>query len=84
MKNLADRSIRGLAMFAPIICIPGVRLTQTTGNKIAVGKEGGANQPPTVSIVRPLDNSSYAALATINLSANAADSLPFWVGGTSL
>ena len=55
-----------------------VKVTKTGGNNAVVsgvffGGPSGANQPPTVSLTSPANNATFAAPATITVSANATD-----------
>ncbi len=55
---------------------------------IVVNPSNPTNQPPTVSITGPANNSSYTAPASVNITANAADAngtvskVDFYNGGT--
>jgi hypothetical protein len=62
----------------------------TTSTAVSIAVQAVTNAPPTVSLTSPTNGASFAAPATIQLSANAADAdggiakVEFFRGGTTL
>ena len=72
------------------LCADGSNSDDNDGDNFTCESNFPANQPPTVSLTSPADNTTVTKGATVNISANAADSdgsvirVEFYAGNTLL
>lgn len=78
------------ATWGNTICADGSNSDDNDGDNFTCESNFPANQPPTVSLTSPADNTTVTKGATVNISANAADSdgsvirVEFYAGNTLL
>ena len=75
-EKTAGRNVVSFALHAPANTSVRVNASarEASSNKPQLQLTSTSNLPPSVSLTAPANNSSYTALATINLAATAADS----------
>ena len=88
-KRKAGTHLTGAA-WGNTTCSDGSNSDDDDGDNFTCESNFPANQPPTVSLTSPANNSTVTKGATVNISANAADSdgsvirVEFFAGGTLL
>ena len=88
-KRKAGTSVDGV-IWGNTTCADGSNSDDNDGDNFTCESNFPANQPPTVSLTSPADNTTVTKGATVNISANAADSdgsvirVEFYAGNTLL
>ena len=88
-KRKAGTSVDGV-IWGNTTCADGSNSDDNDGDNLTCENNFPANQPPTVSLTSPADNTTVTRGSTVNISANAADSdgsvirVEFYAGNTLL